>query len=44
MSAGYVMFENIVAKSDLFIHPLSEHLETAKRRDIKVKAYQSSNN
>jgi hypothetical protein len=30
--AGYIMFENMVQKSDLFIHPLSTHLETAKRK------------
>jgi len=30
--AGYIMFENMVQKSDLFIHPLSAHLETAKMK------------
>mmetsp|Transcript_11699 Transcript_11699/g.21278 ORF Transcript_11699/g.21278 Transcript_11699/m.21278 type:complete len:379 (-) Transcript_11699:32-1168(-) len=34
MDAGYVMFSKMVTKSDVFIHPLSKHLETVKKRGI----------
>lgn len=30
--AGYIMFENMVHKSDVFIHPLSKHLNTAEKK------------
>ena len=33
--AGYFMFENMVRKSDVFIHPLSNHLNTAERKGYK---------
>jgi len=29
--AGYILFDKIVTKSDLFIHPLSKHLKTLKK-------------
>jgi len=32
---GYFMFENMIRKSDVFIHPLSKHLNTAKRKGFK---------
>eukprot|EP00521_Asterionellopsis_glacialis_P006617 CAMPEP_0195284838 /NCGR_PEP_ID=MMETSP0707-20130614/2893_1 /TAXON_ID=33640 /ORGANISM="Asterionellopsis glacialis, Strain CCMP134" /LENGTH=315 /DNA_ID=CAMNT_0040344239 /DNA_START=173 /DNA_END=1120 /DNA_ORIENTATION=- len=32
--AGYILFERMVIKSDLFIHPLSKHLETAKKKNF----------
>ena len=34
LDAGYVMFYQMVEKSDVFIHPLSKHLETVKKRGI----------
>jgi hypothetical protein len=34
LDAGYVMFSKMVTKSDVFIHPLSKHLETVKKRGI----------
>eukprot|EP00978_Attheya_sp_CCMP212_P032519 scaffold127432_cov59-Attheya_sp.AAC.2 len=34
MDAGYVMFSQMVMKSDVFIHLLSKHLETVKERGI----------
>ena len=34
LEAGYVMFFQMVQKSDVFIHPLSKHLETVKKRSI----------
>mmetsp|Transcript_8847 Transcript_8847/g.12631 ORF Transcript_8847/g.12631 Transcript_8847/m.12631 type:complete len:348 (-) Transcript_8847:152-1195(-) len=32
---GYFMFENMIKASDVFIHPLSKHLNTAKRKGFK---------
>jgi hypothetical protein len=32
---GYIMFENMITASDVFIHPLSKHLNTAKRKGFK---------
>ena len=32
---GYFMFENMIVNSDVFIHPLSKHLNTAKRKGFK---------
>jgi hypothetical protein len=32
LDAGYVLFRPVVEKSDLFLHPLSDHLETIRKK------------
>jgi len=32
--SGFIMFDDVVIKSDLYIHPLSEHLQTAKKKGL----------
>ncbi len=35
LNAGYIMFERMIRKSDVFIHPLSNHLKTAKEKGYR---------
>lgn len=32
LDAGYVLFQPVVEKSDLFLHPLSDHLQTIRKK------------